>query len=908
MADWKRLVRDKLAPLRLTPAAENELVDEIAQHLDDLHRELREGGASADEAYRDTVAELDDIYALRRGLDRNQRMPFTEPAPSGAQPTSSLVYDVVRDLRYAGRMMRANPTFVVFVVLTLGLGIGANTTVFTLINRLLLHPLPVTEPADLVAFAGVESAASPSSAALLPLSYPNFQTVKADNDVFASVAGFTGKRVVTLQANGASQGMLCEFVTGDYFSTLGMSAAAGRLLAPQEDRSPGVHALAILNHGAWQRRFGGRADVIGSELRLNGVAVTVIGVTRPGFIGVNGLVGPDIWLPFSMAETLLPTEMRGVYTDRGKAVLQGIARLRPGIHASQAQSNLTSIASVLARDYPAANDGYTVAVRSISDFTFAGGSQMVRFASLVLTAVVGIVLLIACSNVANLLLARAASRSHEMSVRVALGASGGRLMRQMLTESTCLGLLSGDAGLLIGYGATKLLSRSVPMSGTFVAPEIDGTVLVFTLAASVVTGIAFGIVPAASAARASVAGGLGSVRIAGQSRRRITLGRMLLVAQVALSFLLLVTALLFLRSIRQAYDVDPGFQTARLAVFLTNPGQAGYDEAQSRAFYRELRGRVAALPGIAGASWSSNLPLWARATTGVQVEGQPSRSRTDSSAAVVLTVDHGYFPVSGVALARGRDFTDADQSSSMPVAIVNEKFAQDYWPGQDALGHRVQLPGETMMRQIVGVARNANYTLWAEAPQRCVYVPLDQNVLPAMTLYVRSAGDPKTVLVSVGQAITAVAPLVLVSGVRTGSEIVDGGLFQARMGVMLLGVFGVLALGLASIGLYGNLAYAVNQRQREIGVRMALGADRSTVRQLILRQGLSLVSVGVVIGLAAALLTGRALSGLLFGVGGTDPVSLAGAALVLSVVALCACYLPARRATRVDPLMALRQE
>ena len=908
MVEWKRLVRDKLVPLRLTPAAETELVDEIAQHLDDLHRELRSGGASAEDAYRETIAELGDIYALRRGLDRNQHMPITEPAPAGAQPTTSLFNDAVRDLRYAGRMMRANPTFVLIVVLTLGLGIGANTTVFSLINRLILNPMPVHEPAELRAFAAVESAAGPTSAALLPLSYPNFQRFKAENDVFASVAGYTGKRVVTLQTDGAAQGMLCEYVTGDYFATLGVRAAAGRLLQPNEDHAPGAPAVAILNHGAWQRRFGGRADVIGSELRLNGVAVTVIGVTPPGFLGVNGLVGPDVWLPFSMAETLLPAEMRGVYTDRAKPMLQAIARLRPGVRSAEAQGNLTTIASALARDYPATNEGYTVAVRPITDVVLAGSAQTMKLASLVLIAVVGVVLLIACSNVANLLLARAASRSHEMSVRIALGASRARLMRQMLTESTCLGLLSGAGGLLIGYGGTYLLSRAVPMSGTFVAPSIDGRVLLFTLAASLLTGLAFGIVPAMSAARASVAGAMGSGRVAGQSRRKVTLGRVLLVGQVALSFLLLVTASLFLRSIRQAYDVDPGFQTARLAVFLTNPGQAGYDDERSRAFYRELRDRVAALPGIEAVSWSSNLPLWARAATGVHVEGQPTQSRTDTTAAVVSTVDHGYFAVSGIALARGRDFTAADRSTSLPIAIVNEKFAQDYWPGQDALGRRVQIPGETVMRQVAGVARNANYTAWAEAAQRCVYVPLDQHMLPAMTLYVRSAGDPKAILVPVGQAIAAAAPQVLMSGVRTGSEIIDGGLFGARIGVMLLGVFGVLALGLASMGLYGNLAYAVTERRREIGVRMALGANRSSVRRLILRQGLTLVSVGVAIGLVAALLTGRALGGLLFGIGGSDPVSLAGAAAVLSLVALCACYLPARRATRVDPLMALRQE
>jgi macrolide transport system ATP-binding/permease protein len=374
-----------------------------------------------------------------------------------------------------------------------------------------------------------------------------------------------------------------------------------------------------------------------------------------------------------------------------------------------------------------------------------------------------------------------------------------------------------------------------------------------------------------------------------------------------LSFLLLVTAALFVRSIQRAYEIDPGFQTAHLAVFVLNPGQAGYGEPQTRAFYRDLRERVAAVPGVESVSWASNMPLWARPVLGLQVEGRPQRSRTDSAATIVNTVDRGYFTTAGVTIAEGREFTAVDLRGSLPVAIVNEKLASDYWPGENALGKRLQVPGETEMRQIVGVARTANYSSWAEPPQRCVYLPLEQHHLPAMTLYVRSHREPEQILLAVGREVNAAGPQVLLSGIRTGEQIIDGGLFQARIGVALLSVFGLLALGLASIGLYGILAYSVNQRRREIGLRMVLGASRPSVLRLILRQGMSLVLAGMAIGLTAAILAGRLLRTMLYGVGATDPASLAVAALMLMGVALLACYLPARRATRVDPLVALRE-
>jgi putative ABC transport system permease protein len=376
---------------------------------------------------------------------------------------------------------------------------------------------------------------------------------------------------------------------------------------------------------------------------------------------------------------------------------------------------------------------------------------------------------------------------------------------------------------------------------------------------------------------------------------------------VAFSFLLLVTAALFLRSIGRAYQMDPGFQTAHLAVFMTNPGQTGYGKAQTKNFYREVRERVARLPGVQSVSWASNLPLWARNGNPLEVEGWQQRSQADKITGVVTTVDLDYFETAGVTIDRGRAFTNVDQENSAPVAIVNEKMAHDYWPGGDALGKRIQLGDEKQMRQIVGIAKTANYSTWAETPQLCIYVPLEQKYSDAMTLYVRSTGNPREVMLPVQREAHAVAPKVVLSGSRTGREIMENGLFQAKVGVALLSAFGLLALGLACIGLYGIMAYSVSQRKREIGLRMALGAAQASVLRLILKQGMSLVLTGVLIGFAGALVVGRLLSRMLYGVSGSDPISVSGAAVVLLAVALLACYLPARWASRVDPLVALRE-
>jgi putative ABC transport system permease protein len=907
MADWRRVVRRRLAELRLRPAAEAELTEEIAQHLEDLYCELLSGGATPDAARARTMVELENIGELRRGIERGQRMPRHEPVPAADAISSTWMNDLQRDLRYTGRAMRSNPVFVLFVVVTLGLGIGANTAVFTVINTLLLNPMPVAAPSELVAVASVPSAGSAQANTLMPLSHPNFQDYEAQTSAFDSLAGYERMRGLTWQSDGSTQGLLGDFVTGKYFSTLGVGLAAGRTFGPEADVRNGAHAIAVMNYGTWQSRFGGTPDIVGRQLRLNGQVVTVIGVTRAGFIGINGLVGPDLWLPFALGERLLPSEMRTAFSDRGKPMLQVVGRLKPGATVAQAQANVDTVASALAREYPAANEGQTVTVRPIGDVLFGGGSKMVRLAGVVLATVAAIVLLIACSNVGNLMLARSSAREAEMAVRMALGASRARLVRQLLTESVCYGLLGGGIGVLLAFSGVQMLAKTLPASGVFVASRLDTTVLLFALFTSLAAGVLFGAIPALTTSRAVGAGVFNELRTAGRSARRVFVANALLVGQVALSFLLLVTAALFLRSIQRAYEIDPGFTTARLAVFITNPGQAGYGEPQAQAFYDAVRDRVARLPGVESVSWASNLPLFARPVAGLQIEGRAQRSANDRVATIVNTVDDKYFETAGVSILKGRGITELDRAASQPVAVVNEKLARDYWPGQEAVGKRIRAPGEQQMREIVGIARTANYTSWGESPQACVYIPLEQNYLPSMTLYVRSYVDPAQIIEPVRREIGAVDSQVLASAIRTGEQIADGSLFQARMGVILLGVCGLLALGLASIGLYGILAYAVHERRREIGVRMALGASRSTVMQLIVKQGMTLVSIGAAIGFLAALLVGRILSGMLYGVGAADPVSLLAATAALGGVALLACYVPARWATRVDPLVALRQ-
>lgn len=839
-------------------------------------------------------------------------MPKAEPVQPGTERGGSVLADLWRDLRYAARTMRQNSLFTLFVIVTLGLGIGANTTVFTVVNTLVLNPLPLKDPSSLAGVSELEAKQTGKSGASLPLSLPNLKDIQAKNQTFESLAGYTGPRVVTLQAGGGAQRMFSEFVTGNYFQVLGLAPAAGRFFSPEEDNAPGASAVAVMSNPAWQGRFGGAPDVIGKVLRINGTAITVIGVAPPHFLGVTAIFGPDLWIPAAMVEQMLPNEMAGALHDRGKDKFEGIGRLRPGVNLERAAADLATLSSALAREYPNTNAGRVAGVRPLAEVIFGGGASRSPFVfgSIILLAVVGMVLLIACSNVANLLLARAAARRQEMAVRVAIGASRERLLRQLLTESIVLGLAGGVVGLIFGYAGAQFLwsFRPADVANNLVTLKTGFPVFTFVFLISVLTGLIFGVIPALRATRAGVSEALKEEsRSSGRGRRRTRLANGLLAGQVAFSFVALTAAALFLRSIQHAYAIQPGFETKHLAVFLTNPGQAGYGEAQTKDFYREVRERVSRMPEVESTSWASNLPLWGSLVSGLNIEGRQARSKADTVTTILNVVDADYFATAGVALKAGRDFSSADTAATIPVAIVNEKIARDYWPGEEAAGKHIQLPGEPFQRQVIGVARMASYTSLGEAPQLCVYVPASQHYSDSMTLFVRAKRDASGVLLPVQKEIREIAPRIAVDDIRTGGKIVDQALFTAKLGVALLSVFGLLALGLASTGLYGLMAYSVFQRRREIGLRMALGAERRTVVSLVVKQGMSLVATGLAAGLAAALVAGHFLAGMLYGVGAADPVSIGSAAVVLLGAALLACYLPARRASRLDPLEALRE-
>ncbi len=910
MPEWKQIIRERLAGLGLDPAREAEIVEELADHVGDRYEELRAGGLTEEEARRAALAELSDsdLLELRRTEDRE-----SEPLPAGGGGAGSALADVWRDLRYGGRALRKSPGFTAVVVLTMALGIGANATVFTLINALFLNPLRLENSSELVAVYTTD-ARNRAAGSLLPTSYLNLEDLRQRNQVLSGLAGYSAPVALGF-SNGATapERVFAELATGNYFETLGVQPAIGRFFLPEEDRTPGSHPVAVLSYGAWQRRFGGARDVLGRTMRLNSVVFTIIGVAPEGFNGVNAIFGPDLWIPSMMAEQILPVEGREWLRDRGVPAFRGAGRLKRGVTMAQAEANLKTVAGALAMEYPEADKGRSVAVRPLAEATFYGDARRsALFGSAVLMAIVGVVLLIACSNVANLLLARAAGRRQEMAVRLALGAGRRRLIRQLLTESVLLGLLSGAAGLALAYKGCgvlwSLLRAASPAAQNLIEPRLDGNVFLFALVVSVATGLIFGLAPAIDSSRVDIVERLKEeTRSAGRSRRRIRLGKALLVGQVALSLVSLTTAGLFLRSIERAYRIDPGFETKRLAVLLISPGQAGLDQQHSEQYYRDVRARISGIPGVRSVSWAANLPLFGHSYRSVEIEGEEAREKSNARMAFVNTVDVDYFATAGIPILRGRDFTTSDRAEAVPVAVINETMAAKYWPEEDALGKRFQLSGDKVLRQVVGIAKTAKYQTLGEAPEPCVYVPLAQNFADSMVLYVRTEGDPAGVLNAVQGEARNVDSRVAVDDVRTVGTVIDQSLWGAKMGVALLSVFGALALGLASIGLYGMMSYSVNLRKPEIGVRMAMGAAQGSVLRMVLRQGMTLVAIGMALGVGASLLAGSALSSLLYGVNPADAISIGGASLALALVAMLACYLPARRASRLDPVTALRE-
>ena len=847
----------------------------------------------------------------KQEITRAERRDNQSAAAPATSASGNLLADLLRDLKYGLRSMTRAPAFSFFAILALALGIGASTTVFTVVNTLLLHPLPAQDPSRLVSLYTTDLKNQKQSASLLPISYMNLKDYQARNAVFSTLGGFSPPMPMTLVEGTAQERFFGQLVTQGYFDALGLIPAKGRFFLPSEVSAPGSAPVAVLSYGAWKSRFNSAGNVIGKTLELNGAPFTVVGVASQGFLGVSAVFGPDVWLPATMAQQVLPPELQDVLQQRGKPFFQGIARLKSGVSRGQADASFETLAAALRREYPDANAGHTISVQPVTTalFSSTGGEGGLALVSTVLLLIVGLVLLIACSNVANLLMARAVSRRQEIAVRLAIGAGRGRLVRQLLTESVLLGFFGGIAGLGVGYEGCRFLwsFRPPEVARNLVEPKLDGTVFLFAFLLSLATGFIFGVMPALRASRTGLVESLKEeAHVAGPSGRSARFQKTLLTGQVAFSLVSLIAASLFLRAVQRAYDIDPGFDHQHLAVLMMSPEQQDHDVVRLKAFHRQVEDRVSRIPGVEAVTWASNLPFWSSASRGIFIEGQEQQRKSETISTVTNTIDVDYFKTMQIPLLQGRAFTATDQEGSLPVVVINEDLARRYWPHGDAIGNHLRLSGDTVRRQIVGVVKTSDYTTLGEAPQPCLYLPLRQSPGGSANLYVRSAGDPSLVLTAVQRGIKDVDPSVQVTDVRTGVTLVNQVLWNARIVLGMLGIFGLLALALASVGLYGILAYSVSSRQREIGVRMALGASRFDVLRLVLRQGMMLVAIGVSLGLAISLLVGRAFSTMLFGLSPADPLSLLGASAVLLLVAALACYLPALAASRMDPMQALR--
>ena len=809
---------------------------------------------------------------------------------------------LLHDLRSARRLLTKNPIFTGIAVLTLALGIGLNTAVFSVIEALLLRPLPgARAPHELVQlyrnWPGIEYGS------LSPMSFRDVQ--ERTKDTFQDVAAW-GYVPLSLSADGKSQRVFGQMVSANYFNVLGATPLRGRVFVADEDRNPGTHAVVVLSHATWQGMFGGDPGIVGRRIVLNGSPWEVVGVAAPELRSPIPVIAPAMWVPLMQLDQIAP-DNAGALTRRGNAFMNVIGRLRPGVTVEQARTKMAAVHTALVADFP---DEYDASDWRLVAQSSAGVHPSVRNAqvglSAVVMAVVVMLLLIACVNVANLFLARARDRSREMAVRLSLGAQRSTLIRQLLVESLAFAAVAGVAGVLIAWWCMSLLNRiQLPMDVSFSANlQLSAPVLVFTVAATLVTGVLFGLAPALQATRPSLVPTLKGESPAGDGRSRAS--RALVVAQMALSLLLLICAGLFLRNLRSATTIDKGFTGGNVLLADLDLGIQGYDAGRARQFYRDLLARLSQMPNVTAVSLARNLPLGlSNSQSGVEIPGY-TPAKEEQTSIDLNAVSPEYFPAMGIQVKRGRAFAATDDSAAQKVMVVNERFAERFFSGKDPIGQTVRTRGAE--RVIVGVVPTGKYQSLGEAPLAFMYFPMEQLFDASQVLAVRTTTDPTTLIPALRSEVAALDPDLPVSNVRTIDTHLGIALMPARLAGGSLAVFGILGLILASVGIYGVMSYSVSQRTREIGIRMAIGAARNEVVGLVMKQGLVLVAVGGVIGLALALGASRLLRGMLYGANVIDPVTFVGVPLLLTVVAAFAIWVPARRAAGVDPVRAIKSE
>ena len=893
MPEWKQEVRKRLSGLRLAPPQEAEIVEELAQHLEDVYERALKNGANEAQAKRIALIELDEDK-LKNEIQRSQK-PFREPRllETGR---SNVLADLLHDLRYAARTLLKNPAFTIIAVIALALGIGANTAIFSVVNTVLLRPLPYKDPDRLVMVW--EDAAKHGYPRDTPTT-ANFVDWRDQNQVFEGMAAMTDASF-NLTGTGDPERLQGNRVSAALFPLLGVEPQMGRVFTAAEDQ-PGAQRVVILSYALWQRRFGGDPSIVGKALTLNGRSYTVVGVMPMRFHYPT--VDDQVWVPIAFSPQAT--------ADRTTHYLRVLARLKPGVTLAQAQTEMSTIATRLQQQYPQTNTDIGAVVTSLQEQLVGD----IRPALLILLGAVALVLLIACANVANLLLARAAVRQKEIAVRVALGARRQRLIRQFLTESLLLSTMAGIVGLAIAYGGLILLRSFIPENIAQAREiSIDFRVLGFTLLVSVATGVIFGLAPAIQAVRfnqiETLKEGGRDAATGGSSKR---LRSLLVTAEVAISLVLLIGAGLLINSFLRLRNVDPGFRVDHLLTMNFVLPVPKYQDAERRsAFYKELIQRVEALAGVRSAAVTTNLPLYAGEYSITMVfEGKPEPPPGQEPIIVTRIISPEYFDTVGIPLLKGRQLTEQDTRTSPKVVVISETMARRHWPNEDAIGKRIAFGKVTTdddWIHVIGVVKDVRQRLTTDSKPQMYLSHQQVDFFAPENLVVRTDVDPRSLAAPVRNAVWQIDKDQPVSDISTMEGILADSIARQRFSMLLFAIFACVALVLASVGIYGVMSYSVAQRTHEIGIRMALGAQTGAVLKLAVWYGMKLVGIGIVIGLIAAFALTRVMSTLLFGVTATDPATFTLISLLLVCVAAIASYIPARRATKVDPLVALRYE